>query len=163
MATTNLLQYLNKTGVPFELLTHVPAFSAHDVAAATHIPDSESAKTIIIRADDSKWMVVLPADHRLNENMVRHALGAKHIHFVQEEELISLFPDCEVGAMPPLGNLYSIQVIVDKSITHDEEIVFNACTHTESIKMKYKDFENLVKPRIAQIAEPLHSAEDREW
>ena len=163
MATTNLLQYLNKTGVPFELLNHVPAFSAHDVAAATHIPDSESAKTIIIRADDSKWMVVLPADHRLNENMVRHALGAKHIHFVREEELISLFPDCEVGAMPPLGNLYSMPVVMDKSLAEDEEIVFNACTHTESIKMKFKDFENLVKPKVADFAEPPHAAEDREW
>ncbi len=163
MATTNLLQYLNKTGVPFELLSHVPVFSAHDVAAATHIPDSESAKTIIIRADDSKWMAVLPADYRLNDRLLKRALGVKHVHFIQEEELTTLFPDCEVGAMPPLGNIYSMPVIVDESITHDEEIVFNACTHTESIKIKYKDFENLVKPRIAQIAEPSHSAEDREW
>ena len=163
MATTNLIQYLNKTGVPFELLSHVPAFSAHDVAAATHVPDKELAKTIIIRADESKWMAVLPADYRLNDHLLKRALGVKHVHFIQEEELTKLFPDCEVGAMPPLGNLYSMQVIVDESITHDEEIVFNACTHTESIKMKFKDFENLVKPRVAHIAESSHSAEDREW
>jgi len=163
MATTNLVQYLNKTGVSFELLSHIPAFSAHEVATATHVQDKELAKTIIISADESKWMAVLPADFRLNDRLVKRALGVRHVHFIQEEELTNLFPDCEIGAMPPLGNLYSLPVVVDKTLTYNDQIVFNAGTHTESVKMKFKDFENLVHPRVVQIAEPPHTADDREW
>ena len=163
MATSNLVQYLNGTGVNYQLLTHVPAFSAHDVAAVTHVPDSELAKTLVVKAGNSRWLAVLRADHRLNDRMLKKALGAKHVQLLSEDELTSLFPDCEVGAMPPLGNLYSMPVVMDKSLAEDEEIVFNACTHTESIKMKFKDFENLVKPKIADFAEPPHTAEDREW
>jgi len=163
MTTTNLVQYLNQSGIPFELVTHLPAFSAHDVASATHVTDKELAKTIIIHADEGNWMAVLPANYRLNDRLIKRALGVKHVHFLQEEELTKLFPDCEVGAMPPIGNLYSMPVVVDKTMTQDDQIVFNAGTHTESVKMKFGDFENLVHPRVAQIAEPPYTAEDRDW
>ncbi|MDI6765468.1 MAG: YbaK/EbsC family protein [Bacteroidota bacterium] len=163
MATSKLVQYLDSTGVSYLFLSHVPAFSAHEVAAVTHVPDKDLAKTLVVKADSNHWLAVLRADHRLNDRSLKKALGVKHVQLLSEEELSSLFPDCEVGAMPPFGNLYSIPVVVDKFLTNDDEIVFNACTHTESIKMKYKDFENLVKPQIAEFAEPPHSTEDREW
>lgn len=163
MAVSNLVQYLNDKGISFELFSHVPAYSAHNVAAVTHVPDREMAKTLVIRADNRHWMVVLRADFRLNDRLLKKALGAKAVHLVQEEELSSLFPDCEIGAMPPIGTLYSIPVVIDKSLVVDEEITFNACTHTESIKMKFKDFENLVKPQIAEFSEPPYSSENREW
>ncbi len=163
MATSKLILYLDSTGVPYQLLSHVPAFSAHEVAAVTHVKDKDLAKTLVIKADDSHWLAVLRADHRLNDRSLKKALGVKHVQLLSEDELAILFPDCEVGAMPPFGNLYSIPVVVDKFLTNDYEIVFNACTHTESIKMKYKDFESLVKPLITEFAEPRHSAEDRKW
>lgn len=163
MAISKLIQYLDSTGVSYQLLGHVPAFSAHDVAAVTHVPEKELAKTLVIKADNNRWLAVLRADHRLNDRLLKKALGIKHIQLLSEEELSSLFPDCEVGAMPPFGNLYSLPVVVDKFLTNDDEIVFNACTHTDSIKMKYKDFENLVKPQISEFAEPTHSVEEREW
>jgi Ala-tRNA(Pro) deacylase len=130
----------------------MPAFSAHNVAMATHAPDREMAKTLVVQAGKQKWLAVLRADCRIDQRLLRHALETHSIHFVSEEELETLFPNCEVGAMPPFGNLYGLPVIVDKSLAEDEEIIFNACTHTESVRMKFEDFERLVKPMVMEFA-----------
>ncbi len=149
---SDLLKYLNLTGVPYQVINHVPAFSAHSVALATHVPDQDLAKTLLLRADEQYWMAVMRADCQLDQKLVKHALEVKHVSLATEEELAVFFPDCEVGAMPPFGKLYALPVIVDKALAADEEIVFNACSHTESIKMKYADYERLVRPITAAIA-----------
>ncbi len=158
---SDLLKYLNLTGVQYQVLTHVPAFSAHSVALATHVPDQELAKTLLLRADEQYWMAVLRADCQLDQKLVKHALEVKHVSLATEEELSVFFPDCEVGAMPPFGKLYALPVIVDKSLASDEEIVFNACSHTESIKMKYADYARIVRPITAEIAHPQTKEEER--
>ena len=149
-----LLKYLNDNGVRYQVLTHVPAFSAHQAAVASHVPESELAKTLLVKAGEQHWMVVTRADQRVNEKLLKEVLEAKHVGLAHEEDLETQFPDCEVGAMPPFGNLYDLPVIMDTSLEEDEEIVFNACSHTESIKLRLEDYVRLVNPMIAGIAEP---------
>lgn len=157
---TELMNYLDRNGVPYQLLSHVPAFRAHDVALVTHVPDIQSAKTLLVKAGSLYWMVVIPADYRLDEKLLKDLLEVHHIHLAREEDLEHLFPDCEVGAMPPFGNLYGLPVVVDSTLAEDEFIVFNACTHTESVRMRYTDYERLVHPMVAHIAVPTHHAEE---
>ncbi len=157
---SDLLKYLNLTGVQYQVMSHVPAYSAHSVALATHVPDSELAKTLLIRADEQYWMAVLRADYQINQKFLKHALEAKHVSLATEEELLVFFPDCEVGAMPPFGKLYALPVILDKALADDEHIVFNACTHTQSVKMKFADYEKLVRPIVAEFAEQTRKPEE---
>jgi Ala-tRNA(Pro) deacylase len=153
MAKLNdLLMYLNESNVPYHVVEHAPAFAAHDVAAATHLPNRALAKTLMLHIDGKFWMAVIRADQRVDEKRVKRSFSASHVHLAREEELRSLFPDCELGAMPPFGNLYALPVIVDHGLAEDEEIVFNACTHTQSVKMKYRDYKKLVHPLVGDIA-----------
>jgi len=161
MATmVDLLKYLDKNSIGYDVVEHPPAYSAHEVATAVRVPEKELAKTLIVRADDRYYMVVLPADHRLNDHALRDLLGARHVHLASEEDLRQLFPDCETGAMPPFGNLYALPVVVDKSLTEDEHIMFNACTHTKAVRMKLQDYLALVKPFVGEFANPRHTVED---
>ncbi len=160
---TDLLRYLNSNKIEFQVLEHDPAFSAHDVAAVAHVPDSEMAKAVLIRIDDHFWMAVLRADQRVNEQMIRRVFGAKHVQLAHEEDLGVLFPDCQIGAMPPFGNLYGLPVLVEEGLADDDDIVFNACTHTKAIRMKFKDFRRLAKPVIGGFAEPAHAVEERTY
>jgi Ala-tRNA(Pro) deacylase len=97
-------------------------------------------------------MLALPAPHRADLNKAAVALGAREVRLAHEEEFAAAFPDCEVGAMPPFGNLYDLPVYVDNALAEDETIIFSAGTHTDTISMKYADFERLVKPTVAAFA-----------
>ena len=105
-----------------------------------------------MKLDTKLVMVVLPAHMMVDLARFKKLTGAKTLRLATEKEFAGVFPGCEVGAMPPFGNLYNTPVCVDKDLTQDEFIVFNAGTHRDTIKMKYKDFEKLVKPKIAQFA-----------
>ncbi len=149
----DLLRYLDSNKVEYRVVEHSLAYSAHEVAVSTLVPERELAKAILVSVDGRFWMTALRADHRVNTQMIKRAFGSKQVHLAHEEDLGTLFPDCQIGAMPPLGNLYGLPVMVDESLAEDEEIVFNACTHTRVIRMKFKDFKELVKPVILQLAE----------
>lgn len=152
--------YLKKNNIPYEVIEHQAAFSAHEVAVASHVQDKDLAKTLIIHADEKYCMVVLPGDHRLDLHLLKDELKAKHLHLSHEEDLKLLFPDCELGAMPPFGNLYALQVIVDKALSEDDEIVFNACSHTKSIRLKMKDYMHMVNPTVAVISRSRFEIEE---
>lgn len=158
---SDLLRYLNSNKVEFQVIEHDPAFSAHDVAVATHVQEGEMAKAIVVRIDDHLWMAVLRSDQRINQQMIRRVFGARDVHLAHEEDLEVLFPDCQLGAMPPFGHLYGLPVMVEEGLAGDDEIVFNACTHTKSVKMKFKDFRRLAKPVIAAFADSIHAMEFR--
>lgn len=161
MAKINdVIRYLKNNGVPFEVIPHEPAFTAHEVALAARVPDKEVAKTLVINVDGKFWMVVLRGDQRLNERYLKRVLGATIVHLVHEEDLSTLFPDCELGAVPPFGNLYGLPVLVEKALTEDGDIVFNACKHTESIRMKYRDYARLVQPLVGHFSEARWVDED---
>jgi Ala-tRNA(Pro) deacylase len=163
MKCDHLLKYLNEHGVQYKVLCHTPAFTANQVALAAHVPDRVFAKTLLVKVDGGFWLAVLRADQRISAHLLKESLDAKHVALGHEEDLESLFPDCEVGAMPPFPKLYRLPVIIDKSLAEDDQIVFNACTHTESILMKFEDYERLALPILAQIAEPINVAEEQLW
>jgi Ala-tRNA(Pro) deacylase len=149
----DVMDYLKHNNVHYEVIEHVPAFSAHEVAVVSHVPEKDLAKTLIVNADGKFYMVIMPADHRLDDHLLHDVLKAKHVHLASEEDLQQIFPDCEVGAMPPFGNLYALPVYADKTLADDDVIVFNACSHTKSIRLKMYDFLRLVKPVIAEFSQ----------
>jgi len=148
MACAKLKEYLDEQRVRYVSLKHSPAFTAQEVAASAHIPGKEVAKTVVVKLDGTMAMVVLPAPDMVRMNHLRAETGADKAELATEEEFKGRFPDCEVGAMPPFGNLYDMDTFVEESLTKDEEIAFNAGTHTELFRMSYADFQELVQPRI---------------
>lgn len=146
-----LKDFLDAHGIKYTIITHPTAYTAQEIAAAMHVHGKELAKSVILKADGKFIMAVLPATQQIAFNLLREALGAKEVELATETEFQDLFPDCEIGAMPPFGNLYNVPVYVASLLTQDEEIIFNAGSHTEAIKMSYKDFERLVKPTVAKF------------
>lgn len=151
MPVKKLKEFLDQEKVKYVTLVHSAAFTAQEVAAAAHVPGKELAKTVIVHLDGQTAMAVLPANRKIVPQDLRQVSGAEQVKFATEEEFKKLFPDCETGAMPPFGNLYGMEVYVAQALAEDDEIAFNAGSHTELIKLAYKDFERLVKPKVANF------------
>ena len=147
-----LATYLRANHVPFETQHHRIAYTAQDVAASEHLPGQLMAKVVIAIADGELIMLVLPANRRADLAKVRAALGARELWLAEEHDFARRFADCEIGAMPPFGNLYDLPVYVDESLTADPSIVFQAGTHMETMRIRYADFARLVKPTMVDIA-----------
>ena len=145
-------QFLKEKGVWFEPIRHRPTFTAQHTAQAMHVHGDEMAKTVVLRADGKYALAVLQATHNIDMLRAREALGAKSVELASEEQFKKLFPDCEVGALPPFGSQYGLKTLVDESLTHDNEIVVEGNTHEEAIRMKYADFEQLEHPRVAAFS-----------
>jgi Ala-tRNA(Pro) deacylase len=148
----HLEAYLRENKVPFQVQHHAVAYTAQEVAAAEHVPGRMLAKVVILLGDGSLAMFVLPAPARVDLDRAAAVLGAKEVRLAHEEEFADRFPGCEVGAMPPFGSLYDLPVYVDRSLAEDETIVFEAGTHTDTMSMKYADYERLAKPKPAEFA-----------
>lgn len=151
MPLSRLTEFLDSHDKKYVVVQHSQAFTAQEVAASAHIPGKEMAKTVIMKIDGNLKMVVLPSTHQVGFEQIEEALGAQSVKLASEKEFENLFPDCEIGAMPPFGNLYDMDTIVAESLTEDEEIAFNAGTHRELVKIPYKDFEELVNPKIIPL------------
>jgi Ala-tRNA(Pro) deacylase len=152
MPCKKLKEFLDNNNVPYVTITHSQAFTAQQVAASAHIPGKEMVKTVMVKIDGKMAMAILPASYHVDFNMLKEITGEENLRLASESEFKDMFPDCEVGAMPPFGNLYGMEVYAALSLTEDEEIAFNAGTHTEVIRMDYKDFERLVKPKILKFS-----------
>ncbi|OGU27518.1 MAG: deacylase [Ignavibacteria bacterium GWA2_35_9] len=152
MPAKKLKEFLDENKIKYVSITHSSAYTAQEIAASAHIPGKELAKTVILKVDGKMIMAVLPASFKVDFNIFKETTGASNIRLADEHEFVDKFPGCEPGAMPPLGNLYGIDVYVAKSLSDDEDIDFNAGTHTELIKMTYKDFKRLVKPKIVEFS-----------
>lgn len=153
-----LENYLHAQQVPFQIQQHAIAYTAQDVAAKEHIPGKQVAKVVVVFADNQMVMLALPAPAKVDFNRLSKAIGARDVRLADEVELGTSFPDCEVGAMPPFGNLYNLPVYIDKSLAEDETIVFPVGTHTETMRLKYADFQRLVNPTLAEFARPPQEA-----
>ena len=151
-------EYLEYQNVPYIRLPHPEAFTAQEMAHTLHISGKPLAKTVVVEADGRRIMAVLPASHRLVLSELRAALNAHHVDMLHEDELVKAFPDCDLGAIPPFGNLYGMDVWVDRSIADQGEIVFNAGTHADVVRMNYHDFAMLAKPRTGRFSETIASA-----
>ena len=147
-----LENYLRDNQVPFEQQHHPRAVSAQQVASSEHLPGRMLAKTVMVLADGEIAMLALPAPYQVDLEKAAAALGVDEVRLAEEEEFADTFSDCEVGAMPPFGNLYGVPVYVEKTLAEDETIVFRSGTHTETMSVSYSDFERLVEPTVAQFA-----------
>ncbi len=154
MSPTLIRAYLDKAHVDYIVRSHKPAFSASRVAEAAHVPGRELAKVVIVHMDNRLVMAVLPSTQHVDLAHLRELTGAQIVRLAHEEEFAARFDHCELGAMPPFGNLYDMEVLVAESLTHDDYISFNACTHTDVMTLAYDDFARLVRPRVLAFAEP---------
>lgn len=152
MPLQKLRNFLDEQGVRYVLIVHSPAYTAQEIAASAHIPGKKLAKTVMAKVDGKMSMFVLPATHNLDLEKCKAEMKAKEIELATEEEFKYLFPECEIGAMPPFGNLYGLPVYACKELAENDEIAFNAGSHRELIKLPYKDFEKLVKPTIFDVS-----------
>ena len=144
--------YLREHQVPFQLQQHAHTWSAQRTAEVEHISSKTVAKTVIVLADRQMFALVLPASLQVDLDRIGAILRAKEIRLAHEAEIARLFPDCEVGAVPPFGNLYGLPVYVDRHLAEQETIVFPAGTHTETMSLPYADFARLVEPRTVSFA-----------
>ena len=153
MPIKKLKEFLDSHNVEYVIISHSRAYTAQQIAASAHIPGKELAKTVMVKMDGNMAMAVLPASYHVDFNLLRMTSGAKEVLLASENEFKQYFPQSELGAMPPFGNLYDMEVFVAQSLAEDDEIAFNAGNHTELIRLKYKDFDKLVKPRILKFSE----------
>jgi Ala-tRNA(Pro) deacylase len=151
MPARKLKEFLDGNNIKYVAISHAPAYTAQEIAASAHIPGKELAKTVIVKIGGKMAMAVLPASHVVDFGRLKEAAGDA-AELATEDEFRSLFPECELGAMPPFGNLYDMPVFAEKALREDAEIAFNAGSHKELFRMAYKDFENLVRPKVAEFA-----------
>jgi len=148
MPVHQLRQFLDEHQIRYVTVHHSPAFTAQEVAASAHISGYEMAKTVMLKVDGTMAMAVLPAPLHVDLRHLAELTGAKVLELASEAEFKSMFPECELGAMPPFGKLYGMETYVADRLAEDEYIAFNAGTHTELIRMRFRDFEQLAEPRI---------------
>jgi len=152
MPVQKLKQFLDDNGVRYVTIQHSPTFTAQEIAASAHIPGKELAKTVMVKIDGKMAMAVLPASFKVDMEKLKVATGAGTVELAGEQEFKDMFPACEIGAMPPFGNLYAMDVFAAEVLAEDEEIAFNAGSHTELIRLAYADFERLVHPKVVKIS-----------
>jgi Ala-tRNA(Pro) deacylase len=146
-----LIDCLKENKAQYEILRHPEAVTAQRIAQAEHVKGRHHAKVVMIKSGQQHLVLVLPADHQIDLEKVEKAIG-KPVSLDKEQEFKSLFPDCAIGAMPPFGNLYGLPTYVDKHLAEQTYIVFEAGTHTDAIKMSYRDYETIVKPQVEDLA-----------
>ncbi|HMS82046.1 MAG TPA: YbaK/EbsC family protein [Nitrospira sp.] len=146
-----LKSHLDREHIHYDILAHSQTDRARAVADALHLPEQSMAKVVIVKVKERFVTMVLPATTKIDFQRLREMFGTHRVRLATEDELASLFPDCEVGAMPPLGTLYGLPVYVDRSLIGDEEILFDGGTHSEAIRMRYWDFAALVFPTVAEF------------
>lgn len=152
MPVKKLKEFLNSSQIKYVLISHSPAYTAQEIAASAHIPGKELAKTVVVKIDGKLAMAVLPASCQVDFKMLQGAAGAGQVELATEQEFRNKFLGCELGAMPPFGNLYDMDVYAEQSLSEDEEIAFNAGSHTELLRLAYHDFQRLVAPRVSKFS-----------
>jgi Ala-tRNA(Pro) deacylase len=152
MPAQRLKGYLDLNKIKYVSVVHSEAYTAQEIAELTHIAGKELAKTVIVKKDGQMTMAVLPASHKIDWDLLKEATGADKIELAEEEEFEGMFPDCDIGAMPPFGNLYGMEVYVEESLTKDREIAFNSGSHIELVKLSYEDFSRLIKPKVIRFS-----------
>ena len=162
MILQRLKDFLDSKKIKYIVITHSQAYTALEIAAMSKIPGKEIAKTVMISVDGTMTMVVVPASHMVDFKALHRFTGASKVELASELEFKNLFPKCELGAMPPFGNLFNVDVIVSDSLAEDEMIAFNAGTHKELVRMAFRDFVNLVQPRIGTFSIMKRQALERE-
>ncbi len=156
-----VVEVLKRERVPYLTLRHPPAFTAPELSAVAHIPGRRSAKVVICIADGRPLQAVVPAHHSVDLDALRTLVQAVSLRLAKEDEIASLYPEFEVGAMPPFGMMHGHPVFVERCFVGEPEMVFNAGTHTDSLCMHYSDFAEIVRPTVATFSTPRRDARSR--
>ena len=151
MPVQKLKDFLDSKAIKYVVITHSTAYTAQEVAASTHVKGREMAKTVMVKVDGAMTMAVLPASDKVDFGLFKKAIGTDNIELAGEQEFKDMFPDCDPGAMPPFGNLYGMDVYVSQRLADEEEIAFNAGSHTEIIKLAFEDFERLENFKVLEF------------
>lgn len=154
----NSLSFLRSQRVRFAHTTHSAAFTAEEVALAEHMPPNRMAKTVLVRDNDGYVLAVIPADCYVDLEHLRMIIGVPDLYLAEERDLAHLFPNAELGAMPPLGNLFHLPVYLDRRVASREFIAFNAGTHRDVIHMRVSDYCELVHPVVGNFSEVMEPA-----
>jgi Ala-tRNA(Pro) deacylase len=152
MPSDKIKAFLKENKVKYKVIEHDEVYTAQEIAATTHIPGKQLAKTVMVKIDGEMAMAVLPASYRVDFKGLKKVLGAKKVELASEVEFKDMFPDCEAGAMPPFGSLYDMEVIVAESLADEMVIAFCGGTHTELIQISFQDFERLAKPKALSFS-----------
>jgi Ala-tRNA(Pro) deacylase len=158
-ATQEFLKYLANNDVVHSVLLHSKASSVLEIAQATHIPPRFIVQTILMRIDGYCWMVVYPADRKIDLTAISRVLHAKNIKERLESDWSFFFPNCDISTIPPFGNLYGFRVLADTSLQEGKRIIFSACSSTQSVFMRWEDYAHLVQPTVADISKALPISE----
>ena len=151
MPVSKITKFLDEHGVNYELVNHKAVYTAQEAAAESHVTGRHFAKVVMVKVDGNLALAVVPATRQVDLDKLAHSVGAKSVELATEEEFAQQFPQCETGAMPPFGNLFDMETFVSPRLAEAEEVVFNAGTHTESMRLRYADFERLVKPAVVEL------------
>lgn len=151
----DLRSFLKEQHIQYHSLYHPSTYTAQQLAHAEHMKGQWIAKSVVLKGGDEFVLAVMPAVYKIDFPLMKKVIGKDELRLATETEIKQLFPDCEVGAIPPCGNLYHLKVVVDESLRANEEIIFSAGTHREAIQMKYSDFEKAVKPTVARFTTHL--------
>lgn len=158
MPCRNVKELLDNLGIDYEIILHRRSDTARATASAAHVAPSKLAKTVVVKVDGVLHMTVVPASQRLDLRLLKAATGAFSVALATEAEFQAAFPGCEPGAMPAFGNMYGLPVWVDVEVAASPQIVFNAGTHTELVRLAYQDFGRLVGPRVVSLTARLAQA-----
>ena len=152
---TSIRDFLKRERVPYTIFAHRPAYTAQQEAEVSHVRGQHWAKIVVCFADGEPIQAVVPAHRMVDLERLGSLARAAKVRLARETEMWEMYPECELGAMPPFGPIYRQRVFVDKSLVGDPEMVFNAGTHTDAVCMHYNDFAEIVKPTVGTIAKPL--------
>ena len=152
--SATLKAFLDGSKVAYATAKHPVVYTAQEIAAAQHVPGKQLAKCVLVKTGRGPVLAVLPAIHLIDFKRLKGLLGGG-VSIAKEADCKAAFPDVEVGAMSPFGNLYQVPVVLDRALSESPDIVFNGGTHTETIKMRYQDFVSLVKPTVGSFGQPI--------
>lgn len=147
-----VVDFLNEKSADYEVMQHRPTFTAQQMAAEEHVPGMCVAKPVVVRADSTYYLCVLPASCKIDLDGLKAQLGVARVELADESELAQLFPDCALGAEPPFGGLYGLETIMDKTLEEDEFLVFQAGTHEEAVKMDMAEYRRLAEPKVLSFS-----------
>ncbi|NOQ80468.1 MAG: deacylase [Gammaproteobacteria bacterium] len=148
MTCKKLKHFLDEQDAKYVSINHSRAYTAQEIAESAHVSGNDFAKVVMLKADEEMVMAVLPATDKVELKLLRQVLGVRNVIFADENDFQDHFPGCEVGAMPPFGNLYGIRVILAQTLCSSTSISFNSGVHTEVIQMDYDNYIKMVNPEI---------------
>ena len=151
--TRRLKELFDEAKIPYEVYNHPLAYTAQEIAQRQHFSGDQMAKVVMLEVDGKLVMGVITGSQKVHLATVRENLGAHEVRLATEDEFTSRFPDCEIGAMPPFGNLFGLPVYVDPAVAKDESIYFNAGNHVQTVRIRYKDFDRLAAPQVVRLTE----------